>query len=140
MVRTNTFSILSLIFAFIFFPLGFVFGIVALSQIKRSKEEGEGLAIAGIIVSCLPLIILMLLFLMLIFTGTTNKLDGGLSDCQDKGGVCVLSTSTCPQYTLHSLAFSCKNNDNKCCLGSPRKCVDNNGCNQGVCKEGFCYS
>jgi len=48
--RTNTMAILSLVFAFVFFPLGIVFGFVARSQIKRTHEEGSGLALAGIIV------------------------------------------------------------------------------------------
>lgn len=48
--RTNTMAILSLVFAFVFFPLGIVFGFVARSQIKRTGEEGSGLALAGIIV------------------------------------------------------------------------------------------
>ena len=45
----NTFSILSIIFAFVFFPLGIIFGIIALIQIKKTGEKGTALAIAGII-------------------------------------------------------------------------------------------
>lgn len=47
---TNTMAILSLVFAFVFFPLGIVFGFIARSQIKRTHEAGSGLALAGIIV------------------------------------------------------------------------------------------
>ncbi len=38
-------------FAFVFSVLGIVFGHVALSQIKRTGEDGHGLAVAGLIVS-----------------------------------------------------------------------------------------
>ena len=41
---TNTMAILSLVFAFVFFPLGTVFGVIARRQITRTGEEGRGLA------------------------------------------------------------------------------------------------
>lgn len=44
-------AILSLIFAFVFSPAGIVLGHIALSQIKKSGEQGRGLAMAGTIVS-----------------------------------------------------------------------------------------
>ena len=47
---TNTMAILSLVFAFVFSPLGIVFGHMAKKQIKASGEQGEGLATAGMIV------------------------------------------------------------------------------------------
>jgi len=47
---TNTVAILSLVFAFVFAPAGLVLGIVARRQIARTREEGSGLALAGIIV------------------------------------------------------------------------------------------
>ncbi len=49
--RTNTMAILSLVFAFILSPLGIVFGAIGLNQIKKTGEEGKGLAIAGLITS-----------------------------------------------------------------------------------------
>ncbi|HMS32404.1 MAG TPA: DUF4190 domain-containing protein [Candidatus Saccharibacteria bacterium] len=49
--KTNTMAILSLVFAFIFSPLGIVFGAIGLNQIKKTGEEGKGLAIAGLITS-----------------------------------------------------------------------------------------
>lgn len=49
-MRTNTMAILALVFAFLFPLLGAIFGHVALGQIKRSGEEGKGLALAGVIV------------------------------------------------------------------------------------------
>lgn len=48
---TNGLAIASLICAFMFAPLGIVFGHMSLSQIKRTGEEGRGLAIAGLVIS-----------------------------------------------------------------------------------------
>lgn len=50
---TNGMAIASLICAFVFAPLGIVFGHVSLSQIKKSGEDGRGLAIAGLVISYL---------------------------------------------------------------------------------------
>lgn len=46
---TNTMSILALIFAFVFSPLGIVFGHIARGQIRRTGEQGAGLATAGLV-------------------------------------------------------------------------------------------
>lgn len=51
--QTNGMAIASLICAFVFAPLGIVFGHISLSQIKKSGEEGRGLAIAGLVISYL---------------------------------------------------------------------------------------
>lgn len=44
---TNVMAILALVFAFIFAPLGIVFGAVAKRQIRQTGEQGAGLASAG---------------------------------------------------------------------------------------------
>src|SRR2546430_12148178 len=49
--RTNTMAILSIVFAFVFWPLGIVFGHLATRQIRTSGEQGAGLAKAGLILS-----------------------------------------------------------------------------------------
>ena len=50
---TNGMAIASLVCAFLFAPLGIVFGHLSLSQIKRTGEEGRGLAIAGLVIGYL---------------------------------------------------------------------------------------
>jgi hypothetical protein len=45
---TNTMAILSLVFAFVFAPAAIVLGHVAKKQIRRTGEQGEGLATAGL--------------------------------------------------------------------------------------------
>ncbi len=66
---TNGMAIASLICAFLFAPLGIVFGHISLSQIKRTGEEGHGLAIAGLVISYLITIgTVLALVLMVWFT------------------------------------------------------------------------
>jgi hypothetical protein len=43
-------AILALVLAFVFAPAGLVLGILARRQIRETGEEGDGLALAGIIV------------------------------------------------------------------------------------------
>lgn len=53
---TNSLAIASLVCAFVLAPLGVVFGHMSLSQIKRTGEQGRGLAIAGLIVGYLVMV------------------------------------------------------------------------------------
>jgi hypothetical protein len=48
---TNTMAILSLVMAFVFAPLGIVFGVIARRQIRQTGEDGDSLAVAGLWVS-----------------------------------------------------------------------------------------
>ncbi len=48
--RTNAMAIASLVCAFLFAPLAILFGHLSLSQIKRSGEEGRGMAVAGLVI------------------------------------------------------------------------------------------
>ena len=47
---TNTLAVLALVFAFVIAPAGIVLGVMARKQIRQTGEEGDGLALAGIIV------------------------------------------------------------------------------------------
>lgn len=47
---TNSLAIVSLVLAFVFAPAALVTGIIARRQIRRTHEDGDGLALAGIIV------------------------------------------------------------------------------------------
>lgn len=47
---TNSMAIASLIAAFLVAPLGIVFGHISLSQLKKSGEDGKGLAVAGLVI------------------------------------------------------------------------------------------
>ncbi|WP_409333172.1 DUF4190 domain-containing protein [Trujillonella humicola] len=47
---TNTMAILALVFIFVFAPASLVLGLVARRQIRETGEEGDGMALAGVIV------------------------------------------------------------------------------------------
>ena len=46
---TNTLAILALVFAFLFAPVGIILGHMARRQIRQTGEQGDGLALAGMI-------------------------------------------------------------------------------------------
>ena len=64
---TNTMAILALVLAFVFAPAGLILGIVARKQIRQTGEEGDGLALAGIIVGGIftALFALMIIFFII---------------------------------------------------------------------------
>lgn len=64
---TNTLAILSLVMAFVFSPVGLVLGVVARRQIRQTGEQGDGLALAGIIIGGIgtALAVLAILFFVL---------------------------------------------------------------------------
>jgi hypothetical protein len=63
---TNTVAILALVMAFVFAPAGVVLGIIARKQIRRTGEDGAGLALAGIIVGGIATALFVLMFVALI--------------------------------------------------------------------------
>ncbi|MQA77033.1 MAG: DUF4190 domain-containing protein [Streptosporangiales bacterium] len=66
---TNMMAILALVFCFVFAPVGLILGIIARKQIRETGEEGNGLALAGIIVGAIftGLIVLYILFYVVLF-------------------------------------------------------------------------
>jgi uncharacterized membrane protein len=59
-------AILALVLAFVFAPAGLILGIVARKQIRETGEDGDGLALAGIIVGGVFTAIFVLLFVFMI--------------------------------------------------------------------------
>jgi peptidyl-prolyl cis-trans isomerase B (cyclophilin B) len=53
----NALAVASLVCAFVFSPLGIVLGLVARSQIRRTGQRGDGLAVAGIVISIVSLVV-----------------------------------------------------------------------------------
>ncbi len=57
----NVFAILGLVFALIFSPVGLIFSIVALKQMRRNPlQKGHGLAAAGVVLSFIVLALFIL--------------------------------------------------------------------------------
>lgn len=57
---TNVMAILALVFAFVFAPLGIVFGVIGRRQIDRTGESGRGLATAGLVLGIIFTVISVL--------------------------------------------------------------------------------
>jgi peptidyl-prolyl cis-trans isomerase B (cyclophilin B) len=74
---TNAMAIASIVCAFVLAPLGVIFGHISLSQIKKSGEEGRGLAIAGLIVGYLITFvsIISLVFIFAFFVWLGDNID-----------------------------------------------------------------
>jgi len=65
---TNMMAILALVLAFVFAPAGLVLGIIARRQIRQTGEQGDGLALAGIIIGaifCAFLVLVIVLWIAL---------------------------------------------------------------------------
>ncbi|WP_066897077.1 peptidylprolyl isomerase [Mycolicibacterium houstonense] len=62
--RTNSMAVAALVCSLVFAPLGIVFGHISLSQIKRSGEEGRGLAIAGLIIGYVMTVVTILVMVV----------------------------------------------------------------------------
>lgn len=54
---TNTMAVLAIVFAFVFSPLGIVFGVIGRRQTARTGESGRGLATAGLVLGIVFLVI-----------------------------------------------------------------------------------
>jgi peptidyl-prolyl cis-trans isomerase B (cyclophilin B) len=77
---TNSLAVVSLVCAFVFAPLGIVFGHMSLSQIKKSREAGRGLAIAGLVISYLAVgativIVVVSLIAMVVLASSLERFD-----------------------------------------------------------------
>jgi hypothetical protein len=73
---TNTMAILALVFGILVAPLGLIFGFVARSQIKKTGEDGDGLALAGIIIGGIftLLFIAYIVFIVIFFTAVASSI------------------------------------------------------------------
>ena len=68
-------AILALVFGILVAPLGLVFGFVARSQIKKTGEDGDGLALAGIIIGGIftLLFIAYIVFIIIFFAAVASS-------------------------------------------------------------------
>jgi peptidyl-prolyl cis-trans isomerase B (cyclophilin B) len=74
---TNALAIVSLVCAFLFAPLGIIFGHMSLSQIRKTGEEGRGLAIAGLVISYMitVLTVVVVVLSVLFFVQVAHELE-----------------------------------------------------------------
>jgi hypothetical protein len=79
---TNSMAIVALIMLFVLPPLGIVFGAVARGQIKRTGEDGDGMALAGLIggIILTSLYVIMILVFVLFFISFADTVSSSLND------------------------------------------------------------
>jgi hypothetical protein len=61
---TNTLAILALVLAFVFPPAALVLGLMARKQIRQTGEEGDGLALAAVIIGGIAVALFALMFVV----------------------------------------------------------------------------
>ncbi|WP_066517891.1 DUF4190 domain-containing protein [Curtobacterium ammoniigenes] len=69
----NLMSILSIVFAFVFAPVGVVLGHIALTQIRRTGEQGRVLAIIGLVVGYLAVLWTIFIIAMFIVLAASHS-------------------------------------------------------------------
>jgi hypothetical protein len=82
---TNTMAILALVFAFIFAPVAIVLGVLARKQIRRTGEQGMGLATAGMVCGIVftVLSVVWIVVVSVFVVSATHRLN------QDDGGAAL---------------------------------------------------
>jgi hypothetical protein len=74
---TNTLAILALVFAFVFAPAAIVMGAIARRQIRRTGEQGMGLATAGFVLGIVftALSVLWIIAVVLFFASAVHQIN-----------------------------------------------------------------
>jgi hypothetical protein len=72
---TSTMAILALVMTFVFAPAGLILGIVARKQIRRTGEDGDGLALAAIIAGGIftAIYVLIIIFWIIAFASFSSS-------------------------------------------------------------------
>ncbi|BBY42940.1 peptidylprolyl isomerase [Mycolicibacterium celeriflavum] len=101
--QTNALAIVALVCAFVFAPLGILFGHLSLSQIKKTGEEGRGLAIAGLVIGYLVTVVTVLVIVAsVVFIATVARelesLDGTDSSYPDITATPGQQTDELPEF------------------------------------------
>ena len=99
-----------------------------LKMVKKASADMWWIIIGAVIA------LVVMIILMVMFTGKTQPLEQGLSACESKGGVCVDSNGDCPKNTLSSPVFNCAVGQ-QCCIGSPIP-ADGGNCEETVFGNG----
>lgn len=94
------------------------------------RKAGQGMTFWIVITAVIALVVLVIL--LMIFTGKTGMFERGLMDCEGKGGFCIpcseetedcsdICESNCGMEKYrdcsYSSVFSCVNVGDVCCLG-----------------------
>jgi len=121
MTKTNTWAILALIFGIIIPPLGIIFALIAFSNLKKTGEEGKGLAIAGLVIGIvLTLPAILLILGGIVFFGVLNPTAMVPSNCQ------ISAPFDCPDAMLNNglAKISIINNGGQTYMGAKMTVTD----------------
>jgi peptidyl-prolyl cis-trans isomerase B (cyclophilin B) len=110
--QTNSMAIVALVSALVFAPLGIVFGHISLSQIRRSGEDGKGMAIAGLVIGYIftGLILLVMVFWVIMFVVLANEIDK-LPSTPSRYGTYSMQPTTWAESTSPRAMALCLVND-----------------------------
>ena len=113
---------------------------------KRASADMWWIIIGAVIA------LVVMIILMVLFTGKTTKVEGGLLSCEGKGGDCRNFDECQKEGGTVSSAFECGRGDLQCCF-SPKALKKNNGesctsdaqcksnrCNRNGQEPGECFS
>ena len=104
-------------------------------NLDKKAQSNTFWIIIGAVIALIVMIVLLLMF-----TGKTNILEQGLVDCEAKGGTCEFTD--CPKGMIKQNFFSCKESnypDNVCCVGTGTACTVVTDCGEGEnCVSGYC--
>lgn len=100
---TNTMAILAIVFAFVAAPLGIVFGAIGRSQIRKTGQQGKGLATAGLVLGIVfTLLVVAAVVIPLVLAGSNtavphSAVESEISDQIQASGDSRPDSVSCPK-------------------------------------------
>lgn len=106
--KTNTMSILGLVFAFLIPLLGIIFSAIGLKQTKERNEGGRGLAVTGLILSIIFTLIWVLLWVFVFAVGAAAVKQAGSVDAALSSASSAIASASSAQADDKGVANACK--------------------------------
>jgi len=136
--KTNTLAIIALILSILgLAPVGLILSVIALSQIKKSRESGKALAIIAFILSVIYFLVYAVVIIgSIAFIGVLNPSNILPDKCTGAAGMDCLEKAS-PDISSMTISFSLKNN-----LGSAIQLTGFQALDAGLpaCKPGVLIS
>lgn len=100
---SNIFAIIGFVLAFVIPFFGLVVSIVGLVEAKNYRNKGKGLAIAGIIISCLWFVVIFGSVLALLILGTFTGIRQKANDAERRADINTISNQLENYYTQNNI-------------------------------------
>ena len=82
---------------------------------RQGSKKAQGLSLHVIIIAALALVVLVVL--IMIFTGRMGSFTTNLNSCETKGGNCdTIKDRQCPPGSTDLPGFDCEDKNKKCCI------------------------